>query len=498
MYHAPVSPIGAVFTPLAWGEWAVQEFGVTEKWLAGKSVLDPTCGEGHLLEALIRSALAKGIPKEQLPLERLFGIEREVFFLERFKSRMQETYAIVFPENNLRCCDVLLDPVDLRCDILLGNPPWCNFTELPAKLKPLLKPLFLRYGLVKRSADTLLGNSRIDIAALVLAKTISEQLSAQGEALFFAPLSLLLGDGAHANFRRFRVNEVPFGVDTVYDFADELIFNQVLTRYGLLHLRRDQEQTYPVRYYVRHAQHWQEKQAAPFQSPEDAWLVQDEISERFASIPISKTSAPRQGINTGGANDVFIFQACVVNNDGTVTVTNTHGETILLPAQFVHPLLIAEDFRKPGKAPQRFVLLPYTPKGILLTAAALEEHPLLYNYLLHHRTRLEARKGTMLRSKMNRDGWWTLFGVGAYNFAKYKIVWEAYGRSTFRPMLVDGRWQANQSLQAFIPFSNKRDAQRTLRALQHKQVENYLLAQRMPGTMNWAQPGRMKKLFRLS
>ena len=43
--------IGAVFTPLRWAEFAIERFGLFERWLAGATVLDPTMGEGNLLEA---------------------------------------------------------------------------------------------------------------------------------------------------------------------------------------------------------------------------------------------------------------------------------------------------------------------------------------------------------------------------------------------------------------------------------------------------------------
>lgn len=102
----------------------------------------------------------------------------------------------------------------------------------------------------------------------------------------------------------------------------------------------------------------------------------------------------------------------------------------------------------------------------------------------------------MLNANMKRGYWWALLGVGEYNFFPFKIIWEAYGKAQFRPRIFSGRWQANQSLQAFIPVKTREEANRVLVLLNNKCVEDYLLSLKMEGTMNWAQPGKIKKLIR--
>jgi hypothetical protein len=102
----------------------------------------------------------------------------------------------------------------------------------------------------------------------------------------------------------------------------------------------------------------------------------------------------------------------------------------------------------------------------------------------------------MLNALIKRGNWWSLLGVGDYSFYPYKIVWEAYGRTEFHPKIFKGGWQANQSLQAFIPVKTMSEAKRILGLLKDKRVEEYLLSLKMEGTMNWAQPGKIKKLVK--
>jgi hypothetical protein len=101
----------------------------------------------------------------------------------------------------------------------------------------------------------------------------------------------------------------------------------------------------------------------------------------------------------------------------------------------------------------------------------------------------------MLNSMLKRGFWWALFGVGEYSFFNFKVVWEAYGKTTFKPKIFEGNWQANQSLQAFIPLKSHQEAKRILLDLSDNRIEHYLLSHKMQGTMNWAQPGRIKKLL---
>ena len=102
----------------------------------------------------------------------------------------------------------------------------------------------------------------------------------------------------------------------------------------------------------------------------------------------------------------------------------------------------------------------------------------------------------MLNALLNRGHWWAMLGVGEYNFFPYKVVWEAYGKTSFNPTVFEGYWQANQSLQAFIPIKTLTEAQKVQAELSNKQIENYLLSLKMEGTMNWAQPGKIKRIIK--
>ncbi|MFT5778665.1 MAG: hypothetical protein ACI837_001621 [Crocinitomicaceae bacterium] len=486
--------IGVVFTPTKWGKFAVEQFGIFEEWMAGSTVFDPTMGNGDLLEALIVTGLKKGYTLKQLPIKSLFGNELNDDFHAQAIQKFEEKYSVNM-RANFTNKDILALP-SRQYDILLGNPPWANFTDLPATYKEEIKEHFFTYDLAKSGPGLLLGGSRIDIAALVIQRALLDFLKHSGNAYFFMPLSLLLNDGANQQFRTYKIHDISFAPKQVFDFQSTQIFEGVATRYGLVHFKRDEAPSFPIPYELLENDTWNHRLARPLLEPTNplSVLKPDEISplDGFDFIELPKFSSPRQGINTCGANAVFFFTECQELDDTRCLVNGK----IELPKKYVHPLLVGANFSQEILTAKKWVLLPYSDVGKVLTMEEIKGVPLLCKYLSNHREALISRKGSMIGSAIKRGIWWSLLGVGPYNFANSKIVWEAYGKSTFNPRILDGKWQVNQSLQAYIPFPTKKDAKKTYLAMSNPAIEAYLLSLKMEGTMNWAQPGKIKKLIR--
>jgi hypothetical protein len=485
--------IGAVFTPPAWATFAIEKFGLLEKWLAGKTILDPTMGEGNLLIALVEAGLRTGRLLADLPTQNLYGVELNKGYFDFFSDKI-EKYNL--NKNNFFNTDFFFLEHTIEVDIIFGNPPWQTFANLPENYKEIAKPLFFEYDLVGKAQDLLLGGSRMDIASLVVQKSIAKHLKVGGEAVFFMPLSLLLNDGANEAFRNYKVGKVNFALEMVYDFGTEKVFENVATRYGLVHFRRDALTQYPVPYLRLEQASWETFYARPLLHENAPLSVTTEeninLLETLELLTILPTHIPRQGVNTCGANDIFFFQSCE-DFDENSYLLNSH---IVLPKKFIYPLITSKNFKKQENA-TKWVLLPYKKRGKPLDWIEIEQYAWLKKYLLGYKTLLENRKGTMLNAYIRRGYWWVLLGVGKYNFAPYKVVWEAYGRNTFEPQIFQGIWQANQSLQCFIPCETEDVARKILAYLQNPVIEKYLRSLKMEGTMNWAQVGKIKSLFKI-
>jgi hypothetical protein len=321
---------------------------------------------------------------------------------------------------------------------------------------------------------------------------MTDNLKENGKAVFFLPLSLFLNGGAHTAFRKFRAKGTRYSLCSIYDFENIDVFQNIATRYGLAFFEKKYSKLDYIPYFRFEKKSWLEYKAVS-QKEGSPYLISPD-SESVASIPQIEAPAgakPRQGINPCGAINVFVFKRYESIDEKTCRVNSAY----LLPKKYVYPLLTSSNFSK-NENPLKWVLLPYNTKtGKPLAPPDLENESLLLHYLKIHEPALTNRKGTLIQGYIKRGIWWALLGVGQYNFVKFKIVWEAYGKTTFHPRLFSGNWQANQSLQAFIPCSDKEEAEQLLIKLSNPIVEKYLISSRMEGTMNWAQPGKISSIL---
>ena len=501
----PHPNIGQVFTPLKWAKWLINTWDIFDAWLDGAHICEPTAGQGVFALAMLHIARRKGIPITPERLSRLTLIEIVPAHLARFRENVKRDFGLDFPASQLFLQDVIMEKHERRYDILLGNPPWANFTELPSDYKERVKPFFLAEGLVPDSRKMLLGNSRIDIAALVLKVVLGKLLETNGCGYFYLPLSLFFGDGAHCGFRNYRANHRNFAVDTVYEWTTTKVFEGVSTAYGCARFRGDTEQRFPVTYFKEHRDasvgepshsqhafanrvHWREQKAVPLKNRDDPWRVVQTLEEiktgTGLDIRLSAAQTPRQGINTCGAKNVFVFERKPAH----------------IPEEFLYPLATKETWRQAIPSPCKWILLPYHPQtGKPLAWHQIRQHDALRRHLQDAQERLQARKGTFLRAAINKGCWWAVLGVGPYAFAPFKVIWEAYGRSEFNPIVladVDGQvWHGDQAMHAFIPCWTGQDAQRIKTALEHPEIPALLRQLNGAGKCNWAQPGKIRKIL---
>lgn len=476
-------------TPLRWAKWLVRESGFVSKWVAGATVCDPTAGRGVFVSALMDVASEDGVDVDDAMLSRLFLIERESSFLRDFHESFRLKYNRVFPKQNAICSDVVLENPRLRFDLLVGNPPWVNFNDLAHPYKERLKSAFIANGMVEDNQLLLLGCARVDLSALVIAVAMKENLESHGEGIFFLPLSLFQNDGAHSGFRRYAIGGTTFRPAKMWAFTESEVFPEVTTRFGAVRFERDAVASYPIPYHVESSDGWIQRFAAPVGDANAPLAVFDSALEfertpRHSMIEVRESQKPRQGVNTCGANAIFIFDDVPAD----------------LPQEFLFPLITKECFREDEPLPRKHVLLPYDQQtGRPLDEAHMRCIPTLAAYFSSRKEQLLARKGTMLNTWMKRGQWWACLGVGEYNFAPFKVVWEAYGKANFRPRIfgsINGRpWQANQAMQAFIPCSTLAEAEDLLDRLESSNIESYLKSLSVEGTCNWAQPGRIKRFL---
>jgi len=493
-----------VFTPPKWAYKIVYDY-CFRKWVDGATVLDPTAGDGAFIKAFLEIAANEGVKVTNEMLERLYGIELNPRFVEDFYDSVKDSFGIEFPAENYIQGDVFFLKQEIKADILVGNPPWVNFTDLEECYKEKIKHLFIYWGLVKNPQDLLLGKARTDIATLVLSKVIHSNLNENGNAIFFIPLSIFQNDGANQEFRNYNIRRVDFCVEKILDFNGAKIFEDILGRYGVAFFKRNQKQTFPIKYFVLKDNVWDIHKAQPLFSRTDALTVfnSDESESRlnnFRKITLPYYCQPRQGVNTCGANDIFFFDQFEILEDDKVKLESKNGEKLVVRRKYVFPLTVSSTLKVEFPKPEKLVLIPHFNNGKPLDLVTLQNEDGLYRYLLKFKEDLQNRKGILINTWIKKGFWWALMGIGPYSFAPYKIMWKAFGDSQFTPKLLKpdmyfSTWQGNQSLNAYIGVSDYSVALSVYDKLRDPIIQEYLSSLRMQGTCNWAQPGRLKKIM---
>lgn len=489
---SPDAPIGAVMTPSAWARWVVARSSAVATLVAGGSVLEPTCGDGAILDALVEAAVDAGLEPGRA-LGRIWGVDREARLVEAARHRLQARWGVPMPRGRLVVSDILQWSPARRFDCVVGNPPWVTYADLPEHYKPAARRAFVELGLVADRRSVLLGASRADLATAVVHRVLTGLLARDGSATFLLPLSVFANDGANNRFRSL-VAQANVALTELHDLsACDVFAGRAHTRCGVASFREGRETTWPVRLF-RHSRDACEESSLVRVGELDSPLIESSAA-MLPRVVVPPGSVPRQGVNTCGANAVYFVERLRERGDD-VEIRDGTGRLHTVPRRFVYPVATPVEFVG-ARVPARWVVLPYEastgrPLGTL-DGTGLER------FFAAHRERLVARKGRMLRSAIEAGRWWSMLGVGTYCFGPWKVMWEAYGRGHFNPRafgMHDGQpWQANQALQAFLPVDDEVTASTIVRRLSDPSIEQWLRAHGTAGTMNWAQPGRIKRLL---
>ena len=126
--------IGQVFTPIKWAEWLIRKWSIYDAWIKGAHLCDPTAGQGAFIIALLKMARSHGIRLTPERLSRLSLIEIDPFLIDQFKKTVNNNFGIEFPNDQLFCKDIIIEEHNEKYDILIGNPPWVNFNDLPSSI----------------------------------------------------------------------------------------------------------------------------------------------------------------------------------------------------------------------------------------------------------------------------------------------------------------------------------------------------------------------------
>ncbi|HBY98372.1 MAG TPA: hypothetical protein DEP84_31260 [Chloroflexi bacterium] len=342
-----------------------------------------------------------------------------------------------------------------RFDYVAGNPPWVNWESLPGDYRQETKPLWVYHNLFPHSGmDTILGKGKKDISMLLTFVAVDDYLREDGKLGFIITQSVLKTAGAGQGFRRFRPGSgAAINVLSVDDLVDIQPFEGASNRTAVIILQRGRPVRYPVTYNV-----WR-KTASGRRVAEDLTLaeatamcairqfVAQPVDEGDPSSPwltgkrralqaIKKVLGASDYVGKAGVctwlNGVYWLEIVAERPDGLVVVSNiTEGakrevESVqaAIEPDLIYPLLRGRDVGRWQATPQAHLLMVQDPekrRGYDENWLSVK-YPKTYAYLKRFETDLRSRSG-YLRYFKSSDPFYSVFNIGDYTFATYKVVW---------------------------------------------------------------------------
>ena len=342
-----------------------------------------------------------------------------------------------------------------RFDYVAGNPPWVNWESLPGDYRQETKPLWVHHNLFPHSGmDTILGKGKKDISMLLTFVAADNYLKDGGKLGFVITQSVLKTSGAGQGFRRFVLGSgTPMAVLGVDDLVELQPFEGASNRTALIALQRGRKNRYPVPYNL-----WR-RTVRGKRIPEDASL--DEVQTMSAvrrqdaqPVDASDATSPwisgrrkalqavqkvlgrsdyvaKAGVCTW-LNGVYWLEIVARRPDGLVVVSNvTEGgkyevESVqaAIEPDLLYPLLRGRDTDRWQAVPRVCILMVQDPEK---RRGYDEEwlrvtYPKTYAYLKRFEEPLRQRSGYR-RYFRDSDPFYSVFNVGEYTFAPYKVVW---------------------------------------------------------------------------
>ncbi|MBT9395609.1 N-6 DNA methylase [Hymenobacter sp. NST-14] len=370
-------------------------------------------------------------------------------------------------------------------DIVVGNPPWVRWANLPALYRDRVKPTCEQYDIF--SSTPFSGGNSLDISGLITYTVADKWLKPEGKLVFVLTQTLFQNPSSEG-FRRFRINDtmhlIPLEIDdlkALKPFADAANSTAV----AVFQKTETGRSPYPVTYRV-----WDRIGTASRNIPAASSPAQVMARIEFKTMeanPVGGIGSPwailppgrhaqldilqgtcdwvqgRKGI-TADLNGIYFVPILAENaglNRVQIETRPEAGKTDLGPKRrfwvepdLLYPLLKGASDIAPCRLTREhewFVFVPNT--GILRrnyeAAADLVEGtlPLTLRYFETYQATLERRSTYRLR--MKNAPFYAIYTVGNYTFAPYKVVWAEQGK--FGAAVVTSAPVPLQGNKPFIP-----------------------------------------------
>jgi SAM-dependent methyltransferase len=336
-------------------------------------------------------------------------------------------------------------------DFVVGNPPWVRWGYLPEGYRDATLQLWKDYKLFSLSGmEARLGSGEKDLSMLFTYVAAHRYLKKGEKLAFLITQEVFKAKGAGEGFRGFKARGTPLKVLKAHDLVSLKPFESAANKTALIVLKKGEKTVYPVPYIL-----WRKKKGARI----DTGIPYEEVLDRTERIemqakPIGKSVSSWQTFEAKseslldalrgksiyksrrGASiepyGVFYMKIKQVFADGTILVENLPelGKRKIskveerIESDLVFPAVRGRDIKRWNAEPEVCALIVQDPKK----RVGYEEEwmrvnlPRTFGYLYKFKGVLLSRGSNVVRELAEKTTFYTMYGIGEYTFAPYKVV----------------------------------------------------------------------------
>lgn len=372
-------------------------------------------------------------------------------------------------------------------DYIVGNPPWVRWSKLPQLYRDRVMPTCRQYDIF--SSTPFYGGNELDISGLITYTVADKWLKENGHLIFLLTQTHFQSASSEG-FRRFHISGNMYLKPVVVEDLKQLKpFPDAANSTAIFVARKTVEvPTYPIDYFIWTARPGVPRTISEYASRPEV-LARVERTENEAN-PVEHASSPwvimprgefatcrklvgrctwiegHKGI-TSDLNGVYHVNIVNVSHDGSFIQIETRpeaGRTNIGPKQrfWVEPNMLypvikgAGDLSACSFAPSHGLCVIVPNRGIVGPAlvhaqSQMEQrNPNLLRYFQTYQHQLQCR--STYRTRMNRAPFYSVYNVGEYTFAPWKVVWpEQPGDSAIPVAVVHTRMLPGLGDKVIIP-----------------------------------------------
>lgn len=401
--------LGRVYTPEVLVEEVLQAVGYDPVKYPTARILDPACGDGQFLVAIVRRILERLPPaqwKEALAGVEGWDIDPHAVAVARTRLEAElAPYGLpllcqLSVRDSLMAYTTLFGPPPMY-DFIVGNPPYVRIQHLPDAYKAFLQ---------KNFSFCRTGSTDLYLAFFELGLSL---LSEKGKLGFITPNTWLYTQAARS-LRAYLLQEKL--LERVIDYDTATPFAGVGAYIAITILSKERPAFWQ----------YERRGATPFFQVLSAGQWFHSVSYTPRLRPLGEVAYIGVGITTL-ADEVFILfpEEPFVPEKPIQRLRTRAGQRVEIETPLLRPIIKASTFRGDAGHPRTYIVFPYVlvegKYRIVPEELLQQQYPLGYAYLSMHKERLLRRDG----GKPNPEGW--------YAFGRHQNLEKSFGMKILFP-----------------------------------------------------------------